>query len=179
MGTTHPLPFQCMIRLTNHNQPTSPSLGIAFRHSSYCFASNTKSWPVYICLLEKRLDKSQSCPNSANSAAILCCSFLTASCSRIKRSLLAALSSCVAVGFGDEPPDGRRGTEREGSMLDSSERGWFRIDEMALRRCGAGVTAFVGSSSGSMVALRLRFRGEGAPGCTDGWDVTLSLFVLR
>ena len=64
-------------------------------------------------------------------------------------------------------------------MFDSSERGWFRIDEMAFGRCGAGVTAFAGSSSRSMVALRLRFRGEGAPGCAEGFDVTLSLFVLR
>lgn len=101
-----------------------------------------------------------------------------ASASRIKRSLLAALSSCVAIGFGEEAPEGRNGTERDGSMLDSSVRGWFRIDDMAFGRCATGFADFEGNSSASIVALRLRFRGEGAPGWTAGLDVTLSLLLL-
>lgn len=101
-----------------------------------------------------------------------------AACSRINRSLLAALSSCVAIAFDEEPLDGRNGTDSDGSMFASSLRGWFKIDEIAFGRCGAGFAFFDDSSSGSMVALRLRFRGDGAPGCVVEFDVTLSLLLL-
>ena len=53
---------------------------------------------------------------------------------------------------------------------------------MAFGRCGTVVEVFEGRSSGSIVALRLRLRGEGAPGCIadgaerpSGCDVTDAL----
>lgn len=64
-------------------------------------------------------------------------------------------------------------------MLNSSVRGGFRIEDMAFGRCGALVAVFADSSSGSIVALRLRFLGEGALGCKVGFEVTLSLLLLR
>ena len=40
------------------------------------------------------------------------------------------------------------------------------MDEMAFGRCGTGFEGAEATSSGSSVALRLRFLGDGAPGCT-------------
>lgn len=91
-----------------------------------------------------------------------------ASASLFNLSFLAAFSSCDIPGLGDVPALGRNGTERDGSML-ASASAWdgFKIDEMAFGRWGMGFAV----SSGSMVALRLRFRGDGALGCIFGTRV--------
>jgi len=101
-----------------------------------------------------------------------------ASVSRFRRSLLAVFSSCDIAGVGDGPPLGRSGTVRDGSMLASSARGGLRMDEIAFDRSGTEIAGAEGASSGSIVALRLRFLGGGAPGCivgavreAEGWDV--------
>jgi hypothetical protein len=47
-------------------------------------------------------------------------------------------------------------------MFESNGLVGFNIDDMALGLCGIGIAGTVVASSGSNVALRLRFRGEGA-----------------
>jgi hypothetical protein len=88
-----------------------------------------------------------------------------ASASRLNLSFRAALSSCDVPGCGDGPPLALGNGASEGSMLVSSVRG-FRMDDIALGRCGTG---WIGTEDGWSwsieVALRLRFLGEGALEC--------------
>lgn len=53
--------------------------------------------------------------------------------------------------------------DKDGSMFESWVVGWFKMDEIGFGRCGIGFSGAVGAPSDSIVALRLRFLGDGAP----------------
>lgn len=96
----------------------------------------------------------QSSSSSCNSLSRLASSCLISSASLRSLSLRASLSSCVVEADSELCWDK---LESDGSMFVSCAAAGFRIDEIGLGRCGAGV---VGFSSISSVALKLRFRGE-------------------
>lgn len=100
---------------------------------------------------------SQSSSSSCSSLSRLASSCLMSSASFRSLSLRISLSSCAVEADSALCCDM---FESDGSMFVSCAAAGFRIDEIGLGRCGAGV---VGFSSISSVALKLRFRGEGAP----------------